>query len=46
MLSLKRVTIFSHFNYGAEEKKSEYFGEQIGLRFAFGISEWGGTTLT
>lgn len=44
MLSLKQVTIFSHYNFGGAENDS--VGEQYGLKFAFGISDWDGKTLT
>ena len=46
MLSLKQATTFSHYNYVPADKDSELFGKQIDLRFAFGISEWDGTTMS
>ena len=48
MISLKQVTTFSHYNYASidKEKENELFGNSIGLRFAFGISDWDGATLT
>ena len=46
MLSLKQATTFSHYNYAATDKDNELFGEKIGLRFALGISDWDGTTMT
>ena len=45
MLSLKQVTIFSHYNYGEAENDTAYYDEQTGLKFAFGISDWDGNTL-
>ena len=46
MLSLKQVTTFSHYNYVSNEKENELFGKEIDLRFAFGISDWDGATMT
>ena len=46
MLSLKQVTTFSHYNYASNDKDNELFGESIGLRYAFGISDWDGATMT
>ena len=44
ILSLKQITIFSHYNYGEADNDTAYYGEQIGLKFAFGISDWDGNT--
>ena len=46
MISLKQFTTFSHYNYASIDKENELFGNSIGLRFAFGISDWDGATLT
>ena len=45
MLSLKQATTFSHYNYATTDKDNQLFGKEIGLRFAFGISDWDGTTM-
>ena len=46
MLSLKQATTFSHYNYVATDEDSQLFGKQIDLRFAIGISQWDGTTMS
>ena len=46
MISLKQATTFSHYNYVATDEDSQLFGKQIDLRFAIGISQWDGTTMS
>ena len=37
MKSLKDVQIHSYLDYGAAENQGVYYGEEVGLTFAFGI---------
>ena len=46
MLSLNEVTIFSNYSYGESEADTAYYGEQVGLRFAFGLINSSGEYLT
>ena len=37
MKSLKEVQIYSYFDYGVEANQDAYYGQEVGLTFAFGI---------
>ena len=46
MESLKKVQINSYLDYGVAESNEDYYGEEEGLTFTFGISGKTPGTLT